>query len=275
MPTIINSLDITRISQNYWELNYNELPDPLGADNYSGYLKPNGFIDFTTKRGAGIISAHYSVISYVDNVEPENNFSGASSGTIVMRSLKAVGFFGNDVSGGGGTGVDTFKELLDVDVPSFTGRDGQILFVNGDFIDTKQDPSQNLRLQDLSNYIEAAVGFGSFPPGKLLMTSTIIGSNGNARGFLTVSPINYINRAPSFDEISILKKGYQFVDGILVPNEEMYAEERGDWLLYTNVTEANEVYLCIGRWKGNTLEASDMAEAVSWFVPLEDEPGFG
>jgi len=274
MAIPVNRLIITRKSANHWVYVLNDEPDTRDANAYTGNRNGN-LITINTITGAIILpDVYYSVISYYSEVDPSKNMVTPVSAELLQGHLIEETFFRiptGGTGGGGSGGVDEFKQLTDVDVPSFTGRNGQILYIDGLFIRSMQNPLLNINLQDLANYLNP----GYFPPDSYLITGSQTDGSGNATGFGVAPILNLIDRPAEFNEARFFKKGYQYIDGDLTPNQDIYVQEVGDYFQAMIINTDGYPVLYTGRWKGGDL--TDLA-SIEWgdgdFYPMEGEPGY-
>jgi len=249
MATEIESLTITRLAPSYWV--YVANGDIEGdANAYTG-TRNGDFLTIKTRTGAILLEdIYFGYIDYIDQSEPLNNLINPSSAQEMQGHLVAQGFY--EGSAGEGTGsVTTFKQLLDVAVPSFFGREGQFLVIdeNGEFVNTTQNPAQSLKLQDLDNYLSTG-----FAPRMIVMTSSLQNDDGTAAGFVLSSPYNLINRPPKYDEVAVMKKGYVVIDNSVIFNQEEYALEIGDiCLIWSDTTGETVPELIMGKWNGGSV----------------------
>jgi len=262
----ITSLTITKISPRYWKYVSNLNPQGGGASAYTGTALGNFITTKTLTGGVLLKDVQWNVINYIDNLDPTKNMNGADV-TVdeLMAHLVEENFYVSVDVVGSVSGVNAFKQLLDT-FDSFTGRNGQILYVNETTgkIASKIDSAKTIKLQDLVNYLVSPGGIeypdGKYlPPNKLLMTSSQIDSSSesnSAAGFVTVDPVDYYNRPALFTERKILHKGYGWQDNTIVGNEEIYAAEVGDLLGGWFYFEPNDAYpfgqmrYIVARWNG-------------------------
>lgn len=265
----ITKLDIYRKSEIRWIYNVNENPTEQEYNAYTG-SRNGDILTINSINGAIILpQVPFSVVSYYDEVNPDNNLPAASSADELFGFLQAQGFFANGGNGGGSGGVSTFKQLLDVDVATFIGRSGQIVVVNEDA--TKlilvDNPSSELRFQDLLNFIP-----DNFPPNQYFLTSSQVDNEGNAIGVVLSSINNIVNRPPAFDEY-VITKGWQQIDSEVVPNEEDYSLEVGDlvdkWFQYPpdeSYPNGYMSYMVKGRWNGGDMSDANNFENGTFYT---------
>lgn len=232
MAEEITSLQITRRNAAYWTLLGSDSPNERDADNYTG-TRNGDYLTIKTLTGAVIYKdVYYAYISYIDVAEPENNMTDPPSARELQAHLIAQGFYVGVDGGGGGTGVSTFKALLDVNVPSFTGRALQLLRVNAaeQFVESFQ---YNPKFTDSAEWIG-----GQLLPNQYILTSNEVNEDGSAKYIIQAPISQVVNRAFLFDEVAVVRKGYTNVDtggGVIeaIPNTEPYLPEYGDYCEFT------------------------------------------
>jgi len=272
----ITSLIITRRNAVYWVCQVNDEDITRDAAGYTG-SREGDLITIKTISGAPLtLKVPYSYIQYYDANDADNNLINPGSAEEMQGHLIAQNFYVNfNEGGGGGSAVQTFKALLDVLVPSFIGRAGQAVVVsdNEQYLETAAFSAP--LLQGLANYLG-----GDFLPNRFVVTSSTVGGDGIANGFGLADPINIINRAPRFDEMSIVKKGYVWVDNAVVKNEQDYIVEVGDVVEKWFFNEPDDifpygqlVYMPFGRWNGgDTNLLNSFTYAVTYAMPFFFDP---
>jgi len=262
----VDRLIITRKSANHWVYVLNDEPGTRDANAYTGNRNGN-FITINTITGAIILpSVYYGNISYYDQTDPGNNMVTPSSAEILQGYLIAQGFFKDTVSGGSGSGsggVDEFKELIDVQIPSFTGKTGQLLYIDGLYIKSMANPALNIKLEDLVNWRG-----GMLLPNQYILSSSQINPDGSSIGLVQSSINNIINRPPAFNEIRIDYKGYNWTVGNPpTGNLEEYSMQPGDliskWFILPYSVDNPEypygriAFMLSGRWNGGDVSSLD------------------
>jgi len=262
----VDRLIITRKSANHWVYVLNDEPGTRDANAYTGNRNGN-FITINTITGAIILpSVYYGNISYYDQTDPGNNMVNPVSAEILQGYLIAQGFFKDTVSGGSGSGsggVDEFKELIDVQIPSFTGRTGQLLYIDGLYVKSMANPLMSIKLQDLENWLG-----GTLQPNQYILSSSQINPDGSSIGLVQSSINNIINRPPAFNEIRIDYKGYNWTVGNPpTGNLEEYSMQPGDliskWFILPYSVDNPEypygriAFMLSGRWNGGDVNSLD------------------
>jgi len=271
----ITSLVITRRSAVYWTYNVNQTPanQERDASSYTG-TRDGDYITIKTLTGAVLTErVPFSAIQYIDTLDTSNNMTNPQSSAELQAHLIAQGFYVGSATGSGGGSATTFKSLSDVAVNSFLGREGYIIKVdeNGQYLVAVPDSANTLMLQQLQNYLNGTY----FPPDSYIMTGSQVDEDGNALGFTVGNLQSIINRPPAFDEPYISRKGYTYVDGVLIKNQNLYSSEIGDIFRLMVINDAGEPYEYYGRWMGGD---TSLLENFKWskgsFSPLPGEPGY-
>lgn len=251
----ITSLIITRISTAYWVYSINGETQTRDAESYTGTGIGDYIIIKTLTGAPQVLNVHYSVVEYYDNNDSTNNLLNPSSRQEVQGHLIAQGFYGGSTGGGTG-GVTTLKALLDVLIPSFSGRAGQVLAISDseDFVITKAIQFVQ-KFQDLSNWL----GGDDLLPNRYLLTSSQVDENGNSIGVVTAPIGQIVNRPFMFNEAGVIHKGATIVGGNIVANEEQYQPEPGDSVTFFAFDEAsNRLYKYNdARWLGGSMDDPD------------------
>ena len=261
----VDRLIITRKSANHWVYVLNDEPGTRDANAYTGNRNGN-FITINTITGAIILpSVYYGNISYYDQTDPGNNMVNPVSAEILQGYLIAQGFFKDTVSGGSGSGsggVDQFKQLTDT-FPSFTGRNGQLLYIDGLYVNSMENPAENISFEDLVNWRG-----GTLQPNQYILSSSQINPDGSSIGLVQSSINNIINRPPAFNEIRIDYKGYNWTAGNPpTGNLEEYSMQPGDliskWFILPYSVGNPEypygriAFMLSGRWNGGDVNSLD------------------
>lgn len=120
------SIVIRKKANSVWTLEDNEGGEHY-SNTYSG-TRENSLITIKTKTGGIIYNQQpWTIFSYIDELDGGNSFT-PSSAQQLMTNLEVRDFFAEGINGGGG--VNTFLELLDVLVPTFTGNGGNLIGIN-------------------------------------------------------------------------------------------------------------------------------------------------
>jgi len=129
----------------------------------------NGAFNFKSENGARLFSnVPFSEVSYIDETGG-GSVSSFASAISLHTKLKEVGFFDSSVSSGGG-GADTFKQLADT-FSSFTGRNNQVIYINGNVLDSKTIANNEFLSQLGDTNLEL---IQNIPAGHILQVVTII-----------------------------------------------------------------------------------------------------
>jgi len=129
----------------------------------------DGRFTFKSENGARLFAnVPFSEVSYVDETGG-GSVSSFASAISLHNKLKEVGFFDASVSSGGG-GADTFKQLADT-FSSFTGRNGQVIYVDGNVLNSKTIANNELLSQLGDTNLEL---IQNIPAGHILQVVTII-----------------------------------------------------------------------------------------------------
>lgn len=224
----ITSLVITRKATKYWVYVVNGETESRDANAYTG-TRQGDYITIKTLTGAPqAVRVYFNVIQYIDNLDPTNNLTDPSNAEEVQGHLISQGFYTDDTTGGGTGGVDIFKLLLDVNVPSFSGRAKQVLAIddNEAFVITKVLETIS-RIQDATDYIG-----GQFLPNKYLMTSNQVDEDGFSVGLVQADNDLVVNTPIPFGVYRVKVKGY-IESGTVepytyTPNIENFVLESGD-----------------------------------------------
>lgn len=210
------SITITRIDTDAWIFTDNENVT-RARDFYKGGF--NGEYFHFSASGGEILynSVPWSIISYVDNVDPENSFTPESPDELFafLKSLTGF-FFGSYDNGGGGIITDyTVLGAIDVAIPTLTGQAGKRLGVNE--TGTKIVLVDALALTSIKTLEEWVQG-DVLLPNKFLLT------NNDGTKIIQGDIELIVNTPIAVDEFRVIAKGTQ--GG--VPNEELYVKEIGD-----------------------------------------------
>jgi len=271
----ITSLVITRRSAVYWTYNINNsgIEEERFASSYQGTMNGN-YITLTTLSGA--VLAHqvpFSAVQYIDNTNPSNNLTNPQTPLELEGHLITEGFYTGSAQGTTPGEATTFVELLDVFFSTYLGRRGQAVVVNDSETGLTSIAlgAANTKLQQLQNYLNGTY----FPPDSYIMTGSQVDGDGNALGFTVGNLQSIINRPPAFDEPYISRKGYTYVDGVLIKNQNLYSSEIGDIFRLMVINDEGEPYEYYGRWMGGD---TSLLENFKWskgsFSPLPGEPGY-
>lgn len=235
----ITSLVITRKATKYWVYVVNGETESRDANAYTG-TRQGDYITIKTLTGAPqAVRVYYNVIQYIDNLDPTNNLTDPSNAEEVQGHLISQGFYTDDTTGGGTGGVDIFKLLLDVNVPSFSGRAKQVLAIddNEAFVITKVLETIS-RIQDATDWLGSTL-----IPNSYVLTSSQVDEDGNSIGFIQSPTSQIINRPFLYTEQGTIHKGATVVDGAVIPNPEPYTPEAGDVTqLFQYVESEDRVY---------------------------------
>lgn len=253
MAEQITSLVITKIAPKYWIYTVNDEEQTRDANAYTG-TRIGDYITIKTVTGAPqALRVYFADIQYIDNLDPDNNLTSPSNPQEVQGHLISQGFYTDDTTGGGTGGVDIFKLLLDVAVPSFAGRAGQVLKINDDetFI-VSEFISFVQKFQDLSNWL----GGEDLVPNRYILTSSQVDEDGNSIGLISAPISQIINRPFLFNEAGVTHKGATIVSGEIVANEEQYTPEIGDAVTFFAFDEpTNRLYKYIdAKWLGGSMD---------------------
>lgn len=221
----IERVIITRRTNNYWEykLTINGIEDvlPRAWGSYTGGSNGNYIYIVSWQGGILMNNVSYTVFSYYDATDNNNDLVTPASASELVEHFLAQGFFldGRFANGGGGGGssVNLIKQLLDVDLPTFIGRNGQVLY-----IDEASGTVKSKTLGGVTRFTELLDWLGNaLQPNNYILTSSQVDQEGNALG-LVQSPIaNIVNRPNGFNETQFYQKG--------IDNLEAYANEPGDF----------------------------------------------
>lgn len=217
------SLTITKITSRSFTIdaivikNGLEVPiDQYEASQYTG-VRMGDYIYIKTGTGANsFLQVPYNVITYIDTIL-ETNETFTDPAQVVTR-LKEVGFFVDSTAGGGGGGTDTFKELLDVNVSTFTGRAGYSVVVDstGTYLELAQRYSAS-RMTELLDWIGGAL------EGNKYIITTAVPPYRVAQADID----QVINKPIPVDTFRVVAKGVNPDTGN--PNLEDFIKEVGDW----------------------------------------------
>jgi len=249
----IDSLIITRKTSKYWTLQVNEETETRASSAYEG-TRTGDFITIKTNTGAPItMVVPYSVIQYFDSMDAANNLTTPQNSDEMFSHLLEQDFFLASSGGsGGGAGVNNFLELLDVLFPTYIGRDGQAIVINGNGLDSAPF-NASIAFEQLTNWL-----------GGVLQPNQYILSNSDGSGLVQASVTNIVNRPPTFYETQILNKGYTWDGDTIIPNENQYTMEIGDrvcrWFVVIPSEEfpSGQVLMMeSGRYKGGDVDNPD------------------
>jgi len=188
----------------------------------------DGLFTFKSENGARLFAnVTFSEVSYVDETGGGSVASFASAISL-HNKLKEVGFFDASTTPGSG-GADTFKQLADA-FSSFTGRDGQVVYINGNVLDSKTI-ANNEFLSDLGDTNLQTVQ--NIPSGHILRVVTITEgdqtiqrwsavpfpteNNIPANGYLELGTVTKIG-----NEINVSTGFLWIIDGIQLGNTIAY-----------------------------------------------------
>jgi len=188
----------------------------------------DGLFTFKSENGARLFAnVPFSEVSYVDETGGGSVASFASAISL-HNKLKEVGFFDASTTPGSG-GADTFKQLADA-FSSFTGRDGQVVYINGNVLDSKTI-ANNEFLSDLGDTNLQTVQ--NIPSGHILRVVTITEgdqtiqrwsavpfpteNNIPANGYLELGTVTKIG-----NEINVSTGFLWIIDGIQLGNTIAY-----------------------------------------------------
>jgi len=121
----MSSLLITKQTGNFFSLVLDG-GDPIISEQ-NRLTTIGDFCNFKTANGANLILKQNILYSEI-TIVTAGSYVPISIYDLWLNLINA-GFFDGLGTGGGGTGVDNFTELLDT-FPSYLGRDGQVLVVN-------------------------------------------------------------------------------------------------------------------------------------------------
>lgn len=213
------SLIITKTSANIWKLVDNTMPEGSDGKFASGFadIGTDDFVTFTTKTGQNLYrQIYYGIVTYIDNLDPENNFT-PTSGLDLHTKLLGLGFFGN--GSGGGETATTLLELTDAEFPNYFGRAGQAIIVAENEAGFTTVPFSN---------VQNSTDLGDMPsellPNKYLTTN----NDGTAYQLSNIDLI--INTPIPVDVFRVVEKGVVYDEGTdtYVKNTEPFLKQPGD-----------------------------------------------
>lgn len=211
------SITITRIGQRSWQFTDNVNVSPISRNKYTG----GRFGDYFNFKASGgeilYTDVPWSIIEYVDNVDPDNSFTPTSSEQLFVFLNELDNFFLDSYDNGGG-GVITDYTVLgaqDVDIATLAGQAGKRLGVNE--TGTKIVLVDALALTSIKTLEEWVQG-DVLLPNKFLLT------NNDGTKIIQGDIELIVNTPIAVDEFRVIAKGTQ--GG--VPNVEMYVKEIGD-----------------------------------------------
>jgi len=217
----ITQLVITKKNTKSWVYRVNDEPEDRFASAYTG----TGVGDYLTIKtytgGIQVMNVPYTAISYIDELDADNNRESFDSQQEASIYLNEQGFYQGSAGGSSG-GATTFLQLLDTFL-SYGGRDGQVLYVDDNTINS-MPASMVSTMQSLANWL----GGVNTPPNQYVLSSSIVDEDGNSTGFITASIDAIVNRPNPYLNLRIINKGVQIVSGTPVPNLEDFVLEVGD-----------------------------------------------
>lgn len=203
----ITALQIIKFSENLWGFTDSTMPvgaEPNLADVYAGVAEGD-YISFTTRNGSNIYNRiPASIITYVDEVNPANNF-GPVSALELIQYLKTDGFFG---SGSGGEGeTPTLQGLANSLIPNLVGRNGQYVVISGSGFTTQTLPSGFIQNNIAKVYNYNLTGAGEVTTQEVANKMNNLGSGGGTVGGFSISEIE----TPVIINVNRNGKQYKFL----------------------------------------------------------------
>jgi len=245
----VELLEIVRKSTLVWALYRNSETEPFIEDAYRGGVRGES-ITIKSANGAPVfLQVPYSLIKYYDTMDAGNNLTDPQNVLEMFTHLSNQGFFLASSGGGGGGGSDitNFLELEDVQIPTYIGRNGQFIVINGNGLSSAEIEG--------GSFISLSDWLG----GDLLPNQYIL-SDSTGGGLVQASINNIVNRAHAYDEYQILDKGYTWDGDTIIPNTNLYSLEIGDvirkwfYVLPSEDFPSGQVLLMEnGRYKGGDI----------------------
>lgn len=182
-----NSLIITKETGNYFSLALNS--EPIVRSEQNRLTTVGDECHFKTATGANIIKEQSVLFSEITLIAG-GSFTFSSVQELWDKLIEVDFFIGLGGSGGGGTGVDRFTELIDT-FNSYLGRDGHTLIVNESQLKLESVPLYNFK-----KFIELQDTPSVLLPNKMITTN----NDGTALVMSDIpsSPETYLNSVGFF-----------------------------------------------------------------------------